>query len=69
MDSSTPIQHYQCLSPSPYRVQFKTGAVVDLVPEGSLASGMELVKNGRRRAGWRFVRPDLDRLWREYEAK
>ena len=52
-----------------YRVHFKTGAVVNLVPEGSLASGMDLVKDGRRKAGWRFVSPKLDRLWREYRAE
>ena len=42
---------------------------MDLVPEGSLASGMQLAKDGRRKAGWRFVSPRLDRLWREYKVK
>ena len=51
-----------------YRVQFKTGAVMDLVPPGSIASGMELVTiDVRRKQGWRFVTPDLDKLWREYQ--
>lgn len=50
-----------------YRVHFKTGAKVDLVPPGSLASGRELVAaDGRRKAGWRFVSPRVDQLWREY---
>ncbi len=40
-----------------------------MVPPGSLASGMELVRDDRRKAGWRFVRPNVDRLWREYAAK
>jgi hypothetical protein len=49
------------------RVHFKTkAAVVDLVPDGSLASGMELVQDKRRRAGWRFVRPKLARMWRDF---
>ena len=54
--------------PNPFslRVQFKTGAVVDLVPQESFASGVELVQDGRRRSGWRFVTvfltPKLDRL-------
>ena len=52
-----------------FRIHFKTGAKVDVVPEGSLASGMELVKEGRRKAGWRFVSPDIDRLWREFTVK
>lgn len=47
------------------RVHFKSGSVVDLVPEGRLADGMKLVQDGRRKSGWRFVSPDLDRLWRE----
>lgn len=49
-----------------YRVHFRTGATVDLVPPGSLASGMELVPDGRRMDGWRFDSPDVDRLWRGY---
>jgi len=50
-----------------YRVHFTTGATADLVPPGSLASGKELVTvDGRRQAGWRFVSPAIDRLWREF---
>lgn len=48
------------------RVVFKTGAIVELVPEGSLASGMEWVKDNRRRKGWRFVSPKLERMWQDY---
>ncbi len=48
------------------RVRFKTGAEVDLVPKGSLASGHELIQNSRRKAGWRFVSPGIDRLWRAF---
>ena len=51
-----------------YRIHYRTGATVDVVPPGSLATGLELVRDDRRKAGWRFVRPSIDRLWREYEA-
>jgi len=51
------------------RVHYKTGARIDLVPEGSLASGMKLVKDGRRNSGWRFLSPKLDGIWREYIGK
>ena len=51
------------------RVHFKMGATIDVVPPGSLASGKELVTlDGHRNAGWRFVSPDVDRLWREYRS-
>ncbi len=48
------------------RMRFKTGAKVDVVPTGSIASGYQLVQDSRRKAGWRFVSPDVDRLWREF---
>ncbi len=51
------------------RIHFTTGAVVDVVPEGSLASGLELVKDGRYNVGWRFVSPGIDRLWKEFEGR
>ena len=51
------------------RVHFKTGAVLDLVPKGSLASGVELVRDGQRRAGWRFVSPKLDRLYGDFKTE
>lgn len=51
------------------RVHFKTGRVADLVPDGRLATGVELVKDSRRKSGWQFVSPDLDLLWREYDAR
>ncbi len=52
-----------------YRIHYRTGATLDVVPPGSLATGWELVRDDRRKAGWRFVRPDMDRLWRDYAAK
>ncbi len=51
------------------RVHYRGGAVVDLVPPGSLASGMELVHDGRKRDGWRFVSPKLDRRYREWKTE
>jgi DNA invertase Pin-like site-specific DNA recombinase len=50
------------------RVHFKTGAVVDLVPEGSLATGWEMVREQGRADPWRFVRPDVQKLWEEFRA-
>lgn len=51
------------------RVRFTTGAVIDLVPEGSLASGVQMTKDARRRTGWRFVNPKLDRMWRDWKTE
>ena len=51
-----------------FRVRFKTGAQIDAVPEGSLASGSKLVKVSGRKAGLHFISPSIDRLWREYQA-
>lgn len=52
------------------RVHFKTGQTVGVVPQGSLASGLELVTKDRRcMDGWRFVSPDIDRLWREFKSR
>lgn len=51
------------------RVHFKTGAVVNLVPPGSLASGIELVRDKRRADPWRFVLPDCQKLWEEFRAR
>jgi len=45
------------------RVFFKSGVVVDLVPEGSLADGFRWTK-----AGWKIVSPDIDELWDEWET-
>jgi hypothetical protein len=51
------------------RIHFKTGARADVVPEGSFASGKELVcADGRRKRGWRVVRPDLEDLWTKFEV-
>jgi hypothetical protein len=51
-----------------YRIHYRTGATVDVVPPGSLATGLELVRDDRRKAGSRFIRPSIERLWREYEG-
>ncbi len=51
-----------------FRVYFKTGAVLDFVPDNSLASGVELVVDNGRRHGWRFVSPKLDRLYRDFKT-
>lgn len=48
------------------RVYYKTGARVDIVPAGSMACGMALYRG--RGGGWRFVSPDIDRLWRKFSA-
>jgi DNA invertase Pin-like site-specific DNA recombinase len=48
------------------RVTYKTGATFDIVPEGSIASGLELRRG--RGGGWRFVSPSIQRLWREFTA-
>lgn len=49
------------------RLHYKTGAKADLVPAGSIASGMELCRG--KGGGWRFVRPDIHRLWCEFTAR
>lgn len=51
------------------RVFFKTGVVVDMVPQRSLASGVELVRDGRRKCGWRFVTPKLQRAWQDFKTE
>jgi hypothetical protein len=45
------------------RVHFKSGAMIDLVPPGSLASGLR-VKRGTKEAT--FMRPDVGKLWRQF---
>lgn len=47
------------------RVTFKTGAVVNLVPPKSIASGMRLV-DGKR---WEQVVPDLQELYDSFKAR
>lgn len=46
------------------RVYYKTGAKIDIVPAGSLASGMQLRRG--RGGGWRFASPDIDLMWRDF---
>lgn len=48
-----------------YRMWMKTGACIDIVPDGSLASGMVLSPTGR----WTIVEPDWDALWDEFASK
>jgi hypothetical protein len=48
------------------RVHFKTGLQVDLVPDGSLASGVNELPIPRK--GWKLKHPQLDRLWQEFSA-
>lgn len=43
------------------RIHFTRGAPVDVVPQGSLASGMAMIDDG-----WHFVSADLGRLWAEF---
>lgn len=45
-----------------YRVHFKTGERVDLVPQGGLATGW-----GNVRKGVESVLPDIGKLWQEFE--
>lgn len=49
------------------RVHFKTGAVRDLVPPGSIADGRALEADADGVLGWRVVRPNLNELWREWQ--
>nr|MCH9789281.1 recombinase family protein [Planctomycetota bacterium] len=50
------------------RVFFKTGKHVDLVPEGSLASGMELQEDKKKRVGWSFISPKHNRMWQDFKT-
>ena len=50
------------------RVHFKTGRVLTLVPPGSIASGMRLVRNGEALDRWEFVSPSIDRMWQEFRS-
>ena len=45
------------------RVTFVTGRVVDLVPNGSVATGQRLVGEQRR---WHHSSPNIQELWRRY---
>lgn len=49
------------------RIHFKTGATLNLVPPGSLASGMELQRKPDK-SNWRHVAPSIQRLWQDFEA-
>lgn len=47
-----------------YRVAFSTGAVVDVVPPGSIASGMQWTN--KPKVEWRFIVPAIQPLWEEF---
>ncbi|WP_153558529.1 hypothetical protein [Roseimaritima sediminicola] len=50
-----------------YRVRFRTGERVDLVPPGSLATGYTLLKEGNGKS-LTVAGPDLDALWQAFGA-
>jgi len=50
------------------RVYFKTGAMVDIVPEGSVASGLRLDSAEGNKGRWKHIGPDIDKLWFAYRA-
>jgi hypothetical protein len=60
-----------------YRVHFKTGAVVDIVPKGSIAMGVALrdkVSPKERskyvdRSEWRYIWPPIGELVEEFDSK
>ena len=58
-----------------YRVHFKTGAVIDLVPKGSVAMGEALIGPGKTvrkefsGPRWKKVTPPLDVLWKKFRTR
>jgi len=51
------------------RMHFKTGVFVDLVPDGSIASGMKMYSDDTDRKGYKFISPPIDKLWNVYKMK
>lgn len=51
-----------------YRVFFKTGKWLDMVPPKSLASGHRLIRGGARHE-WEIVSPSLSLLWEVFSKK
>lgn len=49
-----------------YCVHCKGGCCVDILPGGSIATGQALCVEGRRKAGWRWVSPDIQSLWKRW---
>ena len=49
-----------------YRVHFKTKAVVDLVPPGSLASGAKLIESKDGKTKWTKEDPPIRLLWDDF---
>ncbi|PNY36863.1 hypothetical protein C2E31_10945 [Rhodopirellula baltica] len=50
------------------RVFTTGGANFDLVPPGSLGSGIELVTKDKAGVSWRFVEPPVDVLWKNHRG-
>ena len=50
-----------------FRIRFKTGVGINVVPLGSLASGEKLIHQGKEKGNWCFVSPDMEELWREFQ--
>ncbi|MHB9070949.1 MAG: recombinase family protein [Sedimentisphaerales bacterium] len=50
------------------RVYFKTGIWIDLVPDGSLASGMKMyIDDEDGKINYKFIFPPLDKLWEKFK--
>jgi hypothetical protein len=50
------------------RVHFKTGAAVELVPAGSLATGQVMVDGHEGGKSWQLTPLDVERLYKEFKA-
>jgi len=51
------------------RIYFKAGGWVDLVPQGSIASGSQMHINEDGKKSWKFLQPAIDKLWKEYKVE
>lgn len=50
------------------RVHFKTGAIINMVPPGSIGSGMVLERGAGDRFQWKIVEPGISELETQYRA-
>ena len=58
-----------------YRVHFRSSAVLDFVPKGSIAIGMALIRDEQAQGNsrenqfpqWRFIYPPLNTLWQQFD--
>ncbi|MCC6127283.1 MAG: recombinase family protein [Pirellulales bacterium] len=50
-----------------YRVHFKTGKIIDVVPPGSIASGKKLICTFPK-TKWNDIMPDVEKLLQEFRA-